>query len=57
MHRVRKENTEEEDDEGHILDGVADEENTDKEIGRMFPLKLEILSLTYMKVIGTLEKS
>lgn len=57
MHRVRKENTEEEDDEGHILDGVADEENTDKEIGRMFPLKLEILSLTYTKVIGTLEKS
>lgn len=50
MHRVRKENTEEEDDEGHILDGVA-------EIGRMFPLKLEILSLTYTKVIGTLEKS
>lgn len=31
MHRVRKENTEEEDDEGHILDGVADEENTDKD--------------------------
>lgn len=30
MHRVRKENTEEEDDEGHILDGVADE-NTDKD--------------------------
>lgn len=57
MHRVRKENTEEEDDEGHILDGVADEENTDKEIGRMFPLKLEILSLAYTKVISTLEKS
>lgn len=56
MYRVRKENIEEEDDEGYILDGVVDEENIDKEIGRMFLLKLEILFFVYMKVIGILEK-
>lgn len=59
MHRVRKENTEEEDDEGHILDGVTDGEDTDKDRNwENVPAEVGdfILFLAYTKVIGTLEK-